>query len=244
MAELKFSIGNNKLGKDTLIFSLPAGWTCPGADICLSRVIERDGHRMVQDGPNTVFRCFAASSEVTYPRVHDARMHNWRLIKQYIAADNFSGLVDLINRGIQDNAKRNTTKIRIHESGDFFSGVYLDAWVEVSKLNPDLQFYCYSKNLVLFLQYNLPSNFFMTASLGGRWDSYILAGAFRRYSVVVKDEAEADALGLEIDHDDSHCFGANPFALLVHGIQPKGSEWGKAIRERRKAGRHSGYGKK
>lgn len=242
MAELKFSIGNGKLGKDTLVFSLPAGWTCPGADICLSRVIERDGSRTIQDGPHTQFRCFAASSEVLYPRVYDARMHNWHAIKDQL--NNFGGLVKLINSGIQNNAKRNTRKVRIHESGDFFSGVYLDAWVEVAKLNPDLQFYCYSKNLPLFLQYKLPDNFYMTASKGGRWDYYIEAGAFQRYSVVVKDEAEADALGFEIDHDDSHCFGDNPFALLVHGIQPKGSEWGKAIRERRKAGRHSGYGKK
>jgi hypothetical protein len=242
MAELKFSIGNGKLGKDTLIFSLPAGWTCPGADVCLSRVVERDGHRMIQDGPNTVFRCFAASSEVVYPKVYDARMHNWNAIREQL--NNFSALVDMINRGIQDNAKRNTRKVRIHESGDFFSGIYLDAWVDVARKNPDLLFYCYSKNLPLFLQSNLSANFYMTASKGGRWDSYIEAGAFQRYSVVVKDDAEADALGLEVDHDDSHCFGQNPFALLVHGIQPKGSEWGKAIRKRRKEGKHSGYGKK
>ena len=49
-----------------------------------------------------------------------------------------------------------------------------------------------------------------------------------RSTKVVFSEAEAEMLGLEIDHDDSHA--ARPslrdqdFALLVHGTQPKGSE--------------------
>ena len=40
-------------------------------------------------------------------------------------------------------------------------------------------------------------------------------------------------MGLEIDHDDSHA--ARPdlrhqsFALLIHGVQPKGSEAAKAV---------------
>jgi hypothetical protein len=67
---------------------------------------------------------------------------------------------------------------------------------------------------------------------------------FPRFSVVVKDDAEAAALGLEVDHDDSHCFGDKPFALLVHGTQPKGSEMGKAIRQRRLEGKHAGYNAK
>ena len=68
-------------------------------------------------------------------------------------------------------------------------------------------------------------------------------GLFPRYSKVFMTEADAEAAGLEVDHDDSHCFGSAPFALLVHGTQPKGSEWGKAIRQRRKAGQFGGYSK-
>jgi hypothetical protein len=60
---------------------------------------------------------------------------------------------------------------------------------------------------------------------------------------VVNTEEEAEELGLEIDHDDSHCFGDKSFALLVHGTQPKGSIAGAAIRERRRQGKHAGYSK-
>jgi hypothetical protein len=45
-----------------------------------------------------------------------------------------------------------------------------------------------------------------------------------KYSVVVYHPDEADAMGLEIDHDDSHAmYGTKPFALLLHGTQPPNS---------------------
>jgi len=57
------------------------------------------------------------------------------------------------------------------------------------------------------------------------------------------NDDDANAAGLEVDHDDSHCFGDKPFALLVHGTQPKGSEAGKAISARRKINKFGGYNK-
>lgn len=238
---LTFSHGNAKLGKGTLIFSLPAGKTCPGALFCLSfAAVDDNGKRHVVDGPHTQFRCFAATSEAQYDGPFYARARNLQLIVDAIKTNT---AVELLNTSLQKARKKNTKLVRIHESGDFFSGAYLDAWIEVAKLNPDLKFYCYSKNLPLFVEANLPANFFMTASYGGKHDDMIDAGMFPRYSKVVHNDEEAEALGLEVDHDDSHCFGPNPFALLVHSTQPKGSTYGKAVWARRKAGKFSGYAK-
>jgi hypothetical protein len=51
-------------------------------------------------------------------------------------------------------------------------------------------------------------------------------------SVVVFHPDEADALGLEIDHDDTHAaIGSDSFALLIHGTQPKGSDASAAIKQ-------------
>ena len=239
---LNFSNGNSKLAKDTLIFNLPAGKTCPGAMFCKSfAVVDENGKRKIQDGPHTEFRCFAASAEAQYTQVFENRASNLQMIvdaiKNGIAAD-------LIHNSIQFHRTRNTKKVRIHESGDFFSGAYLDAWIEVAQRNPDLQFYCYSKSLQLFFMLKLPENFYMTASYGGKWDYMIDEGYFPRYSKVVLNDADADALGLEVDHDDSHCFGDKPFALLVHGNQPAGSTWRKAIDERKRNKQFTGYSKK
>jgi hypothetical protein len=239
---LNFSIGNGKLAKDTLIFNLPAGKTCPGAMFCKSfAVVDDNGKRTIQDGKHTEFRCFAASSEVQYDAVFNNRASNLQMI---VDAIQHEIAADLINNSIQFYRTRKTTKVRIHESGDFFSGAYLDAWIEVAQRNPDLKFYCYSKSLQLFLHFNLPSNFYMTASYGGKYDYLIDEGYFPRYSKVVMNDDDAARLGLEVDHDDSHCFGDKPFALLVHGTQPKGSTWGAAIRERRKNNQFGGYSKK
>ena len=239
---LNFSIGNGKLAKDTLIFNLPAGKTCPGAMFCKSfAVVDDNGKRHIQDGEHTEFRCFAASSEVQYDAVFNNRASNLQMIVDAIRNEI---AVDLINNSIQFYRTRKTTKVRIHESGDFFSLQYLLSWVEVAQRNPDLKFYCYSKSLQLFLNFKLPSNFYMTASYGGKFDYLIDEGYFPRYSKVVMNDDDAARLGLEVDHDDSHCFGDKPFALLVHGTQPKGSTWGKAIRLRRSLKQFGGYSKK
>jgi len=60
---------------------------------------------------------------------------------------------------------------------------------------------------------------------------------------VVFSEAEAEKLGLEIDHDDSHA--ARPslrdqdFALLIHGTQPKGTAAATALKELKGKGSYS-----
>jgi hypothetical protein len=238
---LHFSKGNAKLNKGTLIFSLPAGSTCPGALECFSMAVaDANGKRSIRDGEHTKFRCFAASSEVQYDAVYNNRQDNFKAIVDALKSGNCA---NLINTELQKARKKNTKLVRIHESGDFFNAAYLQAWLMVAQVNPDLKFYCYSKNLPLFVGLELPSNFYFTASYGGKFDYLIDEGVFTRYSKVFMTEADANAAGLVVDHDDSHCFEDAPFALLVHGTQPKGSEWGAAIRARRKAGQFGGYRK-
>jgi len=239
---LNFTKGNAKLGKQTLIFNLPAGKTCPGALFCKSfAVVDSNGKRSIQDGEHTIFRCFAASSEVQYDAAFYSRQDN---LQQIVDALQNGTAANLIHNSIQEHRTRNSKLVRIHESGDFFSGAYLDAWIEVAIRNPDLKFYCYSKSLQLFLNFKMPENFYMTASYGGKWDHLIDEGFFTRYAKVFMTEDDANSAGLEVDHDDTHCFGDKPFALLVHGTQPKGSAWGAAIRQRRKNKQFGGYSKK
>jgi hypothetical protein len=238
---LHLSNGNGKLSNDTLIFNLPAGKTCPGAMFCKSfAVVDDNGKRKIVDGKHTEFRCFAASSEVQYDAVFNNRAENLQMIVDAISN---GSAADLIHNSIQFKRTKKTKLVRIHESGDFFSGSYWDAWIEVAHRNPDLQFYCYSKSLQLFLNFKLPANFYFTASYGGKWDHLIDEGFFTRYAKVFMTEDDANAAGLEVDHDDSHCFGDKPFALLVHGTQPKGSIWGAAIRQRRANKQFAGYSK-
>ncbi len=248
MTLFNYSFGNGKLNKDTLIFNLPAGKTCPGADKCLAFAKDVDGKRMLVNGPNMEFRCFAACSEAQYPAVYDSRDYNWKTIMNLIATYGVGKAGKMLADDIQSVRKKSTKLVRIHESGDFYSADYFAVWMHVCRLIPDLTFYAYSKNLPMILEYGmdmLPKNFYLTASKGGKFDYLIEEGHFPRYSVVVKNEEEADAMGLEVDHDDTHCYKQDgPFALLVHGNQPAGSEWRKAISARKKNNQFVGYSKK
>jgi hypothetical protein len=122
--------------------------------------------------------------------------------------------------------------VRIHVAGDFKLLNYFDTWLEVAVRNPRCRFYAYTKSIPFWVKRMeaIPPNFLLTASRGGKADCLIDEHGIREARVVYS-EAEDEALGLEIDHDDSHAALPGPsFALLIHGIQPKGSEAGKAVR--------------
>jgi len=218
-----------KLGKKLKTFSLPSGWTCPGAKDCLSRANKATGQ--IEDGKDTEFRCFQASAEAVYPSLRAMVWHNFDLIRAT------KDVADLICKSLPDKFDI----LRVHVGGDYFSKKYLEAWIEVAKRNPDKIFYSYSKSLHFFKQYALPENLILTASRGGKFDNLIEEHAFKE-AVVVFSEQEAKDKGLEIDHDDSHALGAESFALLLHGTQPKGSIASKALSALRAAGK-GGYGK-
>jgi hypothetical protein len=80
---------------------------------------------------------------------------------------------------------------------------------------------------------DLPENLVLTASRGGRLDHLIEQHNLRE-SKVVFSEAEADALGYDIDHTDEHAaipaIRNESFALLIHGVQPKGSDAAQAVK--------------
>ena len=229
---LKMSKGNKKLSKDTLILSLPAGKTCLGANECKAFVeVNKDNKRILKRGNECLFTCFAASEELRYPNVFNSRKYNFDLINSYVLNNDLKGLTELINESIQVK-KKNVNKVRIHESGDFYHPLYLEAFKNVAKINKDNIFYCYSKSLKLFLDNTLPNNFFLTASYGGKYD-YLIKDNFKRFSKVVFSVEEALRLGLPIDTDDSHCYedkGKNGFGLLLHGMQESGSVAAEALK--------------
>jgi len=221
-------------------FDLLSGHSCPFAEQCLSKVKIVDGKRKVVDGKKTEFRCFSASQEATYTNVYNSRKKNFDNLRGKSAGE----MVSII----RDQMPKNLGICRIHVAGDFFSPAYFEAWIRTAIMNPDRLFYAYTKSLPYWVD-NLaiiPDNLILTASYGGRRDDMIVDYDLRSAKVVFSYE-EADMLGLEVDHDDTHA--ANPFwatddfALIIHGIQPKGSEAADAIKQLKKDGKKFSYGK-
>jgi hypothetical protein len=240
---LRFGHGNAKLPNTTMTFALPAGHTCPGALLCLSKADPDTGK--ITDGPRTQFRCSAASEE-TRPSVRDSRWRNFRRL----AGLNTAGMVELLDLSVRANRLTYTERVRWFTSGDCYSAPLRDALIEVARRQSNLLFYLYSKNLPIWLDNGrllpLPDNLIMTASWGGRYDFLLEEGLFPRTARVVNTEDKAYTLGLPLDFTDAYAYQPTPthFAHLVHGTQPAGSEAGNAIRHRRKAGKFSGYSRK
>ena len=223
MQLLKFQQGNAKLGKNIYTFSLPAGHACPFANECLSKADKLTGK--LTDGPNTQFRCFAASAEAVYPNVRLARWHNFDLLKKL----NSNESKDLILASLPKKANI----VRIHVSGDFFNESYFMAWLQVAKLRPTVLFYAYTKSLIYWVNYikDIPTNLVLNASEGGKLDAQISEHGLKFAKVVYSPE-QAQELGLLIDHTDEAAYKTkDSFALLIHGQQPKGSKASQSIKD-------------
>lgn len=237
-AAVRFSKANAKLKKlETTLggrvysFDILSGHTCPYARDCHSRAIETSEGVRIADGVETVFRCFSASQEVSFPTVYRARKTNMDAILP-AAADDPARAADMLLSALPSDADI----VRIHVAGDFKTRNYFRAWQLVAAAEPKRLFYAYSKSLPFwvgseeFAADGVAENFRLTASRGGHADRLIDAHGLREARVVFS-EAEAEALNLPIDHDDSHAATrGGSFALLIHGAQPKGSEAGKAVR--------------
>src|SRR5215475_9524310 len=237
---LTIGLGSAKLANDTATFSLPAGWTCPGARECMARADRETGK--VTRGKHSKFTCYAASMEWR-KSIRESRARNERLLK---ACEGTLGMVALIEASLVGKGiLAKCARIRIHVSGDFYSAEYFRAWCEVASAHPDKVFYAYTKSLKIWVEnaHFVPLNFKLVASKGGNWDSLIALHSLR-YAEVVFSRGQAEALGLEIEQaeDELAYSSERSFALLLHGQQEAGTESAKAL-SALKADGWTGYGK-
>jgi hypothetical protein len=233
---LNFGKANAKLirlqrlvGGKIATFSLLSGVTCPYSKECESKAVENPGGSLhIEDGKNTLFRCFSASQEVLFTNVYNSRKANTENVANLLGQGKF------VQQFLTDLPKK-TTILRWHVAGDAKTQAYFDAMIEIAKARPNIVFYAYTKSLPFWVKRinDIPKNLILTASKGGHKDSLIDKYNLR-YALVVPTQNEADKLGLPVDHDDYHAYNPETknqsFALLIHGIQPAGSKWGKAVR--------------
>ena len=146
MAKL-LSNSNSKLKADDILgFGLPPVKTCPGADACLKFCY----------GCKGMYKIFGKSI---------SRAQNIRLE----ATRNALTFIQTISSQLQSMRKK-PTAVRIHDTGDFYSQEYLNAWVVIARWNPNVLFYAYTKSLHLDFS-DRPANLKIIGSVGGKWDT-------------------------------------------------------------------------
>ena len=116
------SIGQNtKLHKAIAVFNLPAVVTCPGHTAFCSKV------------------CYAKKAERIYKAAKLKRIRN---LKSAIDPDFVSNMIKEIKYN-------HILKLRIHESGDFYSQRYLNKWKKIVAACPETKFLVYTKSFKL-----------------------------------------------------------------------------------------------
>lgn len=221
-------------------FDLRAGITCPFAKDCKSTATKGG----IKDGKHCKFRCYAASNEQRLPVVFNLRERNTKAIKKACKGGSPLKVAQLLLANLPPNVQ----VIRLHTSGDFFCYTYFLGWMLVAKMRPDIIFYFYTKALPFIKRYlkgkrgialskgKLADNIRITASYGGTHD-HLIKELDIRYSKVILAKSERGKL--PIDKNDSHAYRVGgSFCLMIHGIQPAGTEaakvWGKEIKRRAK----------
>ena len=232
---LKISPSNAKIGYESL--SLLSGHSCPFALDCMAKVNLKTFK--IIDGKEALFRCFSATAEAAFPSVRKQREHNFDELRACSTVDE---IVELLTMSIRPSY----APFRIHVGGEFFNQMYFDAWIEYAKRNPQRIFYAYTKSLPYWVARidSIPANLSLTASRGGRRDHLIDEHGLKEARVVFS-ESEAQKLGLEIEHDDSHAIENNgqSFALLLHGTQKAKSTASQAIKTMKANGTKFSYAK-
>ena len=243
MELLKFTKGNAKLSKTTLIFDVPSGFTCKFAVDCFTKVDRITGK--ITDGKNAKFRCYAATTENFWKRVRAMRWHNFDLLKKCKEVFQFE---HLILTSLTQNKKFNISKVthvRVHSAGDFYTKNYFLAWMRVARIFPTIVFYAYTKSIPFWIENKeqIPENFILTASFGGKFDNLILENNLKSCSVAFSEE-HAKEMNLPIDHEDTYPQIPNQsFCILLHGTQPAGSQASVSMNKMRKKG-INGYQRK
>jgi hypothetical protein len=222
MNKLHFGTHNSKINKlayslglknnQVVAFDLPAGYTCPCADICQSFSNRESGK--ITDGENCKIRCYAASVESAFTNARKAHWRNFEALKNLSSAD----MVKLILSELPKNVK----VVRIHSSGDYFAKRYFQAWVKVAEIRTDVRFFGYTK-ILNYVNADKPDNFRLVYSFGGKMDS---KKTCEPTAYIVKDIAEAIIRGLLVSCADNPAddfdfiMEGKTFALVLHGTQP------------------------
>jgi len=172
--------GNRELAKDGVFtWTLPAlnarlsngknHVTCPSAGICANL-------------------CYARSGTFNFSNVKKAHVAKLEML-----LNDLSGWEAQMTAELQAKRYRGGKWVRIHDSGDFFSPEYFEAWLRIAEATPDVRFYAYTKEVAMVKSHTLPDKFIIIFSMGGKQDGLIDVERDRHADVFPTLEALVEA---------------------------------------------------
>lgn len=156
---------NSKMKKSSKAGLTVVNWTIPAFQ-------SSTGLKTCPNAGACAAGCYARSG--TYRWSHVAKAHEEKL--QLTQDDSF---IQLMIKEIDSwLSKRHvdTLLVRIHDAGDFYSLEYWNRWRNIMihfRENKKVQFYAYTKQVAMFKTVEVPSNFRLIFSFGGKQDQLI-----------------------------------------------------------------------
>lgn len=199
--DFRLSDGNTKLAKDGIVsFNLIPIVHCPMAGACKSYCYATVGQQAFRSGVLRRARAFLAT----------------------LHPDFVAKMSDEVARAVRKGAKA----VRVHDSGDFYSYEYLQAWFAIVSASPDATFYAYTKMVpfvkVTYAKGLVPANFRLIQSLGGVADRNIDRSLPHSRIFASLEDLTAAGYADASESDAPAAFGASPLiGLVIHGAKSK-----------------------
>lgn len=198
--------------------------------------------------------CYAREGTYRIPSVHRRHIANLAYV-----VDDLPGWEAEIRAELHATTRSGELRfrnkwVRIHDSGDFFSVAYLQAWLRIIRATPETRFYCYTKEVLLFREWvepDPPKNLSWVYSYGGRHDA-LLDEATDRVADVFPNESDLAAAGYhsQAENDLLAVAGPAPVGIVANRLPGararqagrRLSEWqaGVDAARRERIARHSG----
>ena len=211
MRNFFWSDGNAKMKKTAKAWKSRFGTAAKFISFNIPRLNSETGQKTCPYAGMCADMCYAGQGRLAMPAAMDARERN-------LAKINDLTMPQLRNELLADLANmRTTTHVRIHDSGDFFSRRYYQAWLEVAKQSPDLIFYAYTKSIPFIDWKAHPDNFRLVQSIGGRRDKDV--NRRRPHARIFATEAERKKAGYCDGNisDLPAVLGQRRIGLVYHG---------------------------
>lgn len=141
---MEYSIGNRKIGKDTLIFNMGSATNCPSklAGLC-------------------DINCYAMKAEKMYPQTLPYRT---RQEKYWLETDAFE-IAEEIQKAFNRNLKTELKYVRVNEAGDFHSMACVEKLIQIAQILPHIKFYTYThRSDLIHAGMNIPANLVINTS--------------------------------------------------------------------------------
>jgi hypothetical protein len=144
----EYSVGNLKIGKDTLIFNMGSATNCPSGNAGLCDLFKSND-------------CYAMKAETMYPQTLPFRTRQ----EQYWLATDAVDIAEAIHKAVSRKLKVAIKYVRINESGDMHSVACLDKLIAIAEMLPEIIFYTYThRSDIIGEGVTLPKNLVINTS--------------------------------------------------------------------------------